>query len=73
MENIFHINTDQPFPPQLKGRDLDLDDEGQLPVLVYLDVWERHVTSLQERSIREVALGVNENQILRLALRLFGR
>jgi len=27
------------------------------PVLVYLDVWERHVTYLQDDSIREVALG----------------
>ena len=28
--------------------------------MVYLDVWERHVTSLQEKGIREVALGINE-------------
>lgn len=29
----------------------------QFPFLVYLDVWERHVTWVQDDSIREVALG----------------
>jgi Family of unknown function (DUF6519) len=27
------------------------------PVLVYLDVWERHITSIEDRNIREIALG----------------
>jgi hypothetical protein len=29
----------------------------QLPFLVYLDVWERHITYIEKESIREVALG----------------
>jgi hypothetical protein len=29
----------------------------QLPFLVYLDVWERHITWVQDDAIREVALG----------------
>ncbi len=33
------------------------DDLPEIPFLVYLDVWERHVTYLQDGSIREVALG----------------
>jgi hypothetical protein len=39
---------------------LDLPEAPKLPegrVVVYLDVWERHVTSAQDESIREVALG----------------
>lgn len=42
----------QPYPP--------FDDEADLPsppFLVYLDVWERHVSALQAPAIREVALG----------------
>lgn len=31
--------------------------EGEGPHLVYLDVWERHVTALEDEAIREVALG----------------
>lgn len=38
---------DYPNPPDLPG----------LPFLVYLDVWERHITYLQDPDIREVALG----------------
>ncbi len=40
--------------------DYVLDDSGTITdgtFLVYLDVWERHVTSLEDDSIREVALG----------------
>ena len=33
------------------------DDLPETPFLVYLDVWERHVTYLQDGSLREVALG----------------
>lgn len=29
----------------------------ELPFLVYLDVWERHVTAIEDPTIREVALG----------------
>jgi uncharacterized protein DUF6519 len=32
-------------------------DSPDLPLLVYLDVWERHVTSIEDPRIREVALG----------------
>lgn len=31
--------------------------ELKFPLLVYLDVWERHITSVEEPRIREVALG----------------
>ncbi|AFY34131.1 DUF6519 domain-containing protein [Calothrix sp. PCC 7507] len=33
------------------------DKLPNLPFLVYLDVWERHITYIQDDSIREVALG----------------
>ncbi len=35
--------------------ELDLRDEHYL-LLVYLDVWQRHITSLDDQRIREVAL-----------------
>ena len=38
-----------PFPPAL--------NQYQLPILVFLDVWERHITYIQDDKIREVALG----------------
>jgi hypothetical protein len=41
-----------PFPDSI---DSGLD--AAKPYLVYLDVWERHITSLEDDSIREVALG----------------
>src|ERR1700754_3358193 len=31
--------------------------DGDGPYLVYLDVWQRHVTALEDQAIREVALG----------------
>jgi hypothetical protein len=34
-----------------------VDLPAQFPFLIYLDVWERHVTWVQDDSIREVALG----------------
>jgi hypothetical protein len=40
-------------------RDREKDDQRiptDLPFLVYLDVWERHITSLQDEDLREVAL-----------------
>jgi hypothetical protein len=42
----------QPFPPWVAKPALP-----DAPYLVYLDVWERHVSALQDDSIREVALG----------------
>ena len=42
----------------LPGLDpLKFPSGGQTNYLVFLDVWERHITHLQEESIREVALG----------------
>lgn len=35
----------------------DHDTLGDAPFLVYLDVWERHITYIQDPDIREVALG----------------
>jgi hypothetical protein len=46
---------DQPDRPGAAGWAADLGDAGQ--GLVYLDVWERHLTSLDDGRIREVALG----------------
>lgn len=45
--------TDQPYNPFYQN--LSTLEEGQF--LVYLDVWEREVTALEDDSIREVALG----------------
>jgi hypothetical protein len=42
----------QPFPPWVAKPTLP-----DAPYLVYLDVWEQHVSALQNDSIREVALG----------------
>ena len=41
-------------PPSVPG----LGNEGPCASLVYLDVWEQHVTALDDDHIREVALGV---------------
>ncbi len=43
--------SEQPHSPCPPGLDL------ASPVLAYLDVWERHITHLQDDRIREVALG----------------
>ncbi|MFE2124252.1 DUF6519 domain-containing protein [Rhodococcus aetherivorans] len=42
----------QPFPPFTERQALP-----EPPYLVYLDVWERHVTALEDDTLREVALG----------------
>ena len=42
----YYTQKDYPNPPELPG----------LPFLVYLDVWERHITYIQDPEIREVAL-----------------
>jgi len=42
----------QPDYPHLEG-----DELSQTPFLVYLDVWERLITALDDQGIREVALG----------------
>lgn len=44
----YHTQPGYPDPPALPG----------LPFLVYLDVWERHITSMEDPEIHEVALGV---------------
>lgn len=44
--------TEQQYPIGVEAPPLP-----ELPYLVYLDVWERHVSSLEDESIREVALG----------------
>ncbi|MGZ3625596.1 MAG: DUF6519 domain-containing protein [Ktedonobacteraceae bacterium] len=45
----------QPFYTEKEGTQQPFD----VPLLVYLDVWERHITYLEDPSIREVALGIN--------------
>jgi hypothetical protein len=37
--------------------DPEIDPLPRVPFLVYLDVWERHVSSIEDGSLREVALG----------------
>jgi hypothetical protein len=50
--------TPQPdYIPLLPGEQLQKDGDGG-PNLIYLDVWERQITSLEDDNIREVALGV---------------
>jgi hypothetical protein len=44
----YENQADLPFPPEL---------EKGTAYLVYLDVWERHVTALEDDDIREKALG----------------
>lgn len=51
------------YAPPLEGTGISQSDfiperlTGNEPRLVYLDVWERHVTALEDQAIREVALG----------------
>lgn len=45
---------DYPNPPRLRPEE---DDEESRTDLVYLDVWQRHVTAIEDPDIREVALG----------------
>lgn len=47
--------TDQPYDKQAHYPAAEPLTEGKY--LVYLDVWERHVTATEDDSIREVALG----------------
>ncbi len=47
---------DQPDFPR-DPNDGDFQD-NELPLLVYLDVWERHISYIEDDSIREKALGV---------------
>jgi len=42
----------QPYPINV-----ELEELAELPYLVYLDVWERHVSTIEDDTIREVALG----------------
>ncbi|HRJ53128.1 MAG TPA: DUF6519 domain-containing protein [Candidatus Thiothrix moscowensis] len=47
---------DYPFPPETENsKELYLQAGNHY--LVYLDVWERHITAIEDDSIREVALG----------------
>lgn len=48
-ENVtYQTQVDYPHPPELSK---------DVPYLVYLDVWERHITALEDDYIREKALG----------------
>lgn len=46
----YSAQPDHPNPPDLAPQDGQTD-------LVYLDVWERHITAIEDPDIREVALG----------------
>lgn len=47
---------------------VEADMPGQGRYLVYLDVWERHITYYQEATIREVALGMGVDTATRAQL-----
>jgi hypothetical protein len=50
--------TTQPDYPNPTGLDLeDLDPNESRTDLVYLDVWQRHITAIEDPNILEVALG----------------
>jgi hypothetical protein len=49
---LYSEQTGYPFTPEM-----ELDKLQGKELLVYLDVWERHITYVQDDRIREVALG----------------
>src|SRR6266478_6196243 len=51
----YHSQVD--YPPDPSDPQRDPTKDLKFPLLVYLDVWERHITSLEDDDIREVALG----------------
>jgi hypothetical protein len=55
----FCLYTDQPYyvPPADDPLAKTITSKADASYWVYLDVWERHVTSLEDDSIRETALG----------------
>jgi hypothetical protein len=53
----YEKQPDLPSANDLTGWIAGAESEGFRPGLVYLDVWERHVTHLDDDRIREVALG----------------
>ncbi len=55
----FCLYTDQPYyvPPDDDPLAKTITSKADASYWVYLDVWERHVTSLEDDSIREAALG----------------
>lgn len=52
-EGLFKYSTQPYYPLNPKDDALPVDK----PFLVYLDVWEQHITSIEDPNIREVALG----------------
>ena len=52
-QTTYRHQTD--YPPDRPNEDPDKD--LATPLVVYLDVWERHISSLEDEDIREVALG----------------
>ena len=53
----YENQPDRPSEDDLTGWMAGAESEDFRPGLVYLDVWERHVTHLDDARIREVALG----------------
>ena len=51
----YHSQVD--YPPDPSDPQRDPTKDLKFPLLVYLDVWERHITALEDDDIREVALG----------------
>lgn len=53
-EGLFKYSTQLYYPLNPKDDTLPVDNK---PFLVYLDVWEQHITSIEDPDIREIALG----------------
>ncbi|MDQ6624335.1 MAG: DUF6519 domain-containing protein [Verrucomicrobiota bacterium] len=47
----------QPFNPLSADSLKEMETQGKGPAVVYLDVWERHLTALDFAGMREIALG----------------
>ena len=52
---LWSQQSDLPFTGNAAAPHFDVQDGGGM--IVYLDVWERDITSAQDDAIREVALG----------------
>ena len=54
---LYSNQPDYPIPEDQQLEDLIEELSPQQPLLVYLDVWERHIVPINDDSIREIALG----------------
>ncbi|TFH51549.1 MAG: hypothetical protein E4G89_02045 [Methanothrix sp.] len=57
VDGILCENDEHTFSSEMKDFQDAFDPQDGKDYLVYLDVWERHITSVEDPDIREVALG----------------